>query len=83
MAKQNNSKKEQDEKLENWDYPPQEDIYANEQEVHIDENGEIIDDNVTAGQEDTLDMDLDVPGSELDDAQQEIGSEDEENNYWS
>ena len=27
--------------------------------------------------------DLDVPGSELDDAQEDIGSEDEENNYYS
>lgn len=27
--------------------------------------------------------DLDVPGSELDDAQEAIGSEDEENNYYS
>jgi hypothetical protein len=27
--------------------------------------------------------DLDVPGAELDDAQEEIGSEDEENNYYS
>lgn len=27
--------------------------------------------------------DLDVPGSELDDAQEKIGSEDEENNYYS
>ncbi len=27
--------------------------------------------------------DLDVPGSDLDDAQEEIGSEDEENNYYS
>lgn len=27
--------------------------------------------------------DLDVPGSELDDAQEEIGSEDEENNLYS
>ena len=27
--------------------------------------------------------DLDVPGSELDDEQEEIGSEDEENNYYS
>lgn len=28
-------------------------------------------------------VDLDVPGSELDDAQEDIGSEDEENNYYS
>jgi len=27
--------------------------------------------------------DLDVPGAELDDAQEDIGSEDEENNYYS
>lgn len=30
-----------------------------------------------------LGQDLDVPGSELDDAQESIGSEDEENNYYS
>jgi len=27
--------------------------------------------------------DLDIPGSELDDQQENIGSEDEENNYYS
>jgi hypothetical protein len=27
--------------------------------------------------------DLDVPGSELDDLQEKVGSEDEENNYYS
>ena len=27
--------------------------------------------------------DLDIPGSELDDEQEDIGSEDEENNYYS
>ena len=34
-------------------------------------------DNVFSGE------DLDVPGSELDDAQEAIGNEDEENNYYS
>jgi len=33
--------------------------------------------------EDTSGDDLDVPGSELDDNQEKIGSEDEENNYYS
>ncbi len=33
--------------------------------------------------EDKSGSDLDVPGSELDDKQEEIGSEDEENNYYS
>ena len=33
--------------------------------------------------EDVSGSDLDVPGSELDDLQEEVGSEDEENNYYS
>jgi hypothetical protein len=33
--------------------------------------------------EDLIGDDLDVPGAELDDAQEDIGSEDEENNYYS
>jgi hypothetical protein len=33
--------------------------------------------------EDVSGKDLDVPGSELDDDQENIGSEDEENNYYS
>jgi len=33
--------------------------------------------------EDVSGKDLDVPGSELDDSQENIGSEDEENNYYS
>ena len=32
---------------------------------------------------DKIGSDLDVPGSELDDEQEDIGSEDEENNYYS
>jgi hypothetical protein len=35
------------------------------------------------GNEDIFERDLDVPGSELDDEQEKIGSEDEENNYYS
>jgi len=33
--------------------------------------------------DDVSGTDLDIPGSELDDSQEEIGSEDEENNYYS
>jgi len=33
--------------------------------------------------DDVSGIDIDVPGSELDDAQEEIGSEDEENNLYS
>ncbi len=38
-------------------------------------------DDVAGGNE--LGSELDVPGSELDDAQEKIGSEDEENNFYS
>jgi hypothetical protein len=34
-------------------------------------------------QDDKSGDDLDVPGSELDDQQESVGSEDEENNYYS
>jgi hypothetical protein len=34
-------------------------------------------------EEDMTGVDLDIPGSELDDKQEEVGSEDEENNYYS
>jgi hypothetical protein len=34
-------------------------------------------------EEDRTGEDLDVPGSELDDQQESVGSEDEENNYYS
>jgi hypothetical protein len=33
--------------------------------------------------DENIGKDLDIPGSELDDAQEDIGSEDEENNYYS
>jgi len=39
--------------------------------------------NEKSFEEDTSGGDLDVPGSELDDAMENIGSEDEENNFYS
>ena len=39
--------------------------------------------NVKDFKEDLSGSDLDIPGSELDDGAEEIGSEDEENNYYS
>jgi hypothetical protein len=59
-------------------YPSTEDLYAQaEEEEEIDP--EVISDL----KEDEPVDNLDVPGSELDDNQEEIGSEDEENNYYS
>jgi len=50
-------------------------------EQDIDDEEETAVDVKTASGE--LDSDLDVPGDELDDPNEEIGEEDEENNYYS
>lgn len=47
------------------------------------ENEEILTNHVMDSGNKISTDDLDVPGAELDDEQEEIGSEDEENNYYS
>ena len=79
MAPDNN-KKQQDENLRELKYPRDEDIFNQETRVPVDENGETLTEEF---EEDDMEMGLDVPGSELDNDQEEVGSEDEENNYWS
>ena len=76
----NDNKKEQDENLERMNYPENEDIFEQETHLSLDdpEVPEYLKDS-TEGME----KNLDVPGSELDDRQEFVGSEDEENNYWS
>ena len=82
--------------LKELDYPANEDIYNNEEKIkNIDPENisteETIDKKEGEWNENTFNTDnqnktgedLDVPGSELDDQQEEIGSEDEENNYYS
>lgn len=74
-------------------YDGKEDIYKNEEELDaIDpENPTRKKDNKLPANEpkeldfnhDKMGDDLDVPGAELDDNQEDIGSEDEENNYYS
>ena len=53
-------------------YPASEDIYSKEKKEVYTEDESI-----------SLEEGLDVPGSELDDANELIGEEDEENNYYS
>jgi hypothetical protein len=60
-------------------YSPNEDIYRQEEELK-DLDPE---DPSKKKQSGHVRNDLDVPGSELDDDLEDIGSEDEENNYWS
>lgn len=76
--------------LENLDYPANEDIYNQEDQLEDidpeDISGERTinqDDHEWKQNSDKLGNDLDIPGSELDDEQEEIGSEDEENNFYS
>ena len=76
-------------------YPAKEDIYSKHQvdeDINPEDISKIKDplDYIGTGtnnekdfDEDVSGSDLDVPGSELDDSQEDIGSEDEENNYYS
>ncbi|MEC5167354.1 hypothetical protein RCH18_003109 [Flavobacterium sp. PL11] len=76
-------------------YPPEEDIYnqlKKEEDINpenISKNKVFLELNDVIGNNekdfgDTMTgSDLDVPGSELDDQDEKIGSEDEENNYYS
>lgn len=59
-------------------YPDSEDIYN-----QAKEEKEIDPEEISKFKEDVSDDELDIPGAELDDKQEEIGSEDEENNYYS
>jgi hypothetical protein len=73
-------------------YPPDEDIYTkNKQETTIDPE-DIAPDRTypktgvnpdAESEPDVAEVDLDIPGAELDDELESIGSEDEENNYYS
>ena len=95
----NNSKTNTDNAPENNDdfpgyppYPAGEDIYNNSKEVDLP-SGSKIEINPTVERVDKLNEknfnedksggDLDIPGAELDDQEERIGSEDEENNYYS
>ena len=78
---------------DNVNYPPSEDIFnQNKEEIEInpEDISQVKSSNTVVGKrnvknftEDHSGGDLDVPGSELDDEQENIGSEDEENNGYS
>jgi hypothetical protein len=71
-------------------YPSSEDIFSNFKEEDIDLDLNVKESPEKPGKrnekdfdEDMSGNDLDVPGAELDDELENIGSEDEENNYYS
>jgi hypothetical protein len=75
------------------DYPASEDIYnkfQEERDINPEDISQTKETNyrsrnksIADPSEDLSGNDLDVPGAELDDNQESIGSEDEENNYYS
>lgn len=85
MAK--STKKSNDEENDQQDfpgyphYPAKDDIFNKSDEEGLDLDGLPV--KPKAKKDKGLDDDLDVPGSELDDADEAIGEEDEENNYYS
>jgi hypothetical protein len=74
-------------------YPASQDVFTRhkvEEEVDPEQTGKLKDSaEVTDGlnekdfSDDVSGSDLDIPGADADDLQEEIGSEDEENNYYS
>jgi hypothetical protein len=74
-------------------YPPKEDIYSKYQEetdINPEDISKTKEFDYSNGENNELDFNinlsgrnLDIPGTELDDDQEDIGSEDEENNYYS
>ncbi|TYR34144.1 hypothetical protein FXV77_16115 [Sphingobacterium phlebotomi] len=80
-SRKDKSEKDEDKDLPGYlHYPESEDIFTQEERILSDRVGQEEEEEKRAR---SLDEGLDVPGSELDDAQEEIGSEDEENNYYS
>ena len=80
MIPQDNTN-EQNENLKEMNYSPENDIFNQEEHVSLDGNGNPILNKNT--DQERLGDDLDVPGSSADDAMEAIGSEDEENNFYS
>ena len=70
-----------DEKLPLPIYNKEDDIYNREMEQSLDDEENAA--KRRQGQDERPGEDLDVPGAELDDADEAIGEEDEENNYYS
>lgn len=71
-------------------YPKSEDIYVKAKEDKSVDPEDFTDDKELTKANDSRPVnsratgsDLDIPGAELDDAQEEVGSEDEENNFYS
>jgi hypothetical protein len=81
MSKKSKPDNSEDKKFPLPIYKKEDDIYNKEKEEPLEEEqpGKRIVNNTDKSPGD----DLDIPGTELDDLNEEIGEEDEENNYYS
>ncbi|HYV95041.1 MAG TPA: hypothetical protein VE978_24920 [Chitinophagales bacterium] len=85
MSKKNKKdpfKSMEDKKWPLPDYKKEDDIYSREKEVPYKEDDEP-EKRKLINKDDAPGEDLDIPGAELDDADEAVGEEDEENNYYS
>ncbi len=82
MSKKKTKSSEEDKKFPLPVYKEGDDIYNKEREVHM-EDEEVVRKRLEGNGDEGPGEDLDVPGAELDDADEVIGEEDEENNYYS
>ena len=79
---QQSDKSQEEEKFPLPVYKEEDDIYNREKEESLEDEDQT--GKRKSGESDKLPgADLDVPGAELDDADEAIGEEDEENNYYS
>ena len=80
-SKKDLNRSEEDRKFPLPVYSEEDDIYSREKEISLEDDypqeTNAVDSDEGPGE------DLDVPGAELDDADEAIGEEDEENNYYS
>lgn len=91
--KNKNTEKEIETNLNKLNYPQSEDIYnkgKKESEISVEDTSRNKQNTTIPSKMNEMGIDeietgddLDIPGSELDDVQKNIGSEDEENNYYS
>jgi hypothetical protein len=79
--KQKPASAEKDEQFPLPVYKKQDDIYNREKEEPLEDEEPVK--KKSAKVDKNLGEDLDIPGAELDDADEVIGEEDEENNYYS
>ena len=83
VSKKSKERSQEEKKFPLPVYPENEDIYKKEKEMGLDEDETEFTRKKIKAKVNEKGDDLDVPGSELDDADEAVGEEDEENNYYS